>query len=118
MHAREFIERLAALGCRSGIDHFGRGFSSYGYLRSLKIDYLKIDGSYINDIGAEEDNQFFIQSLTAAAHSIGIKVIAQSVETDAERKTLELMNLDGVQGYLVGKPEPLELLTDYSSENT
>jgi EAL domain-containing protein (putative c-di-GMP-specific phosphodiesterase class I) len=111
VHAREFIGRLAALGCRCGIDHFGRGFSSYGYLHSLKIDYLKIDGSYISNIGTEEDNQFFIQSLTDTAHSIGIKVIAQSVETDAELKTLESMNLDGIQGYLAGEPELLERLT-------
>jgi len=114
-NAREFIERLAALGCRCGIDHFGRGFSSYGYLHSLKIDYLKIDGSYISNIGAEEDNQFFIQSLTDTAHSIGIKVIAQSVETDAELKTLESMNLDGIQGYLAGEPELLERLTHRDS---
>ena len=76
-------------------------------MRSLKIDYLKIDGSYISNIGAEEDNQFFVQSLTDTAHSIGIKVIAQSVETDAELTTLKTMNLDGVQGYLAGKPELL-----------
>ncbi|MGB5606544.1 MAG: EAL domain-containing protein [Gammaproteobacteria bacterium] len=107
MHVRKFIERLAAQGCRCGIDHFGRGFSSYGYLRSLKIDYLKIDGSYIGNIGAEEDNQFFIQSLTDTAHSIGIMVIAQSVETDAELDTLASMKLDGIQGYLAGKPEAL-----------
>ena len=102
-----FIQRLGTLGCRCGIDQFGRGFYSFGYLRNIKVNYLKIDGSYTRGIDREEDNQFFIKALTDTAHSVDIKVIAQSVETSQERSVIEAMNLDGIQGYLTGKPETL-----------
>lgn len=102
-----FIRRLDRLGCRCGIDQFGRGFYSFGYLRSIQASYIKIDSSYSRGIDREEDNQFFIQALTDTAHSIDIKVIAQSVETTEERSMIESLNLDGIQGFLTGKPEPL-----------
>lgn len=103
----DFIKRLDTLGCRSGIDQFGRGFYSFGYLRSIRANYLKIDCSYTRGIDQEEDNQFFVKALTDTAHSIDIKVIAQSVETTMERNIIESLNLDGIQGFLTGKPEPL-----------
>lgn len=106
-NSRHVIERLDALGCHCGIDHFGRGFYSFGYLRSLRARYLKVDSSYTRDIDREEDNQFFMQALTDTAHSIDVLVIAQAIESDEERKTVESMNLDGIQGYLTGKPEAL-----------
>jgi diguanylate cyclase (GGDEF)-like protein len=105
--ARHTIERLAGIGCRCGIDHFGRGFYSFGYLRNLKISYLKVDGSYTRHIEQEDDNQFFIQALADTAHSIDIKVIAQTIETVEERDIVQGLKLDGVQGYLTGKPEAL-----------
>ena len=105
--ARQTIERLAGIGCRCGIDHFGRGFYSFGYLRNLKVSYLKVDGSYTRRIEQEDDNQFFIQALADTAHSIDIKVIAQTIETVEERDMVKGLKLDGVQGYLTGKPEAL-----------
>ena len=104
---RELIEQLAGLGCKCGMDHFGRGFSSYGYLRSMGLDYLKIDGSFVRNIETDRDNQFFIQSLADTLHSIDIRVYAQAVETRAERETLESLGIDGIQGYLSGRPELL-----------
>ena len=104
--AMHVMERLESLGARCGIDHFGRGFYSFGYLRSIKATYLKVDASYTRNIESEEDNQFFIQALTDTAHSIDIKVIAQAVETEAERNKIEELKLDGIQGYLTGAPEP------------
>ncbi len=105
--ARTTIDRLNGAGCRCGIDHFGRGFYSFGYLHSLKISYLKIDAGYTRHIEQEEDNQFFIQALADTAHSIDIKVIAQAIETSEERNTMKELKVDGIQGYLTGKPEPL-----------
>lgn len=105
---RNLIERLGTLGCHCGLDHFGRGFYSFGYLRNTRVRYLKIDGSYTHSIDREEDNQFLIRALTEAAHSVDIAVIAQAVETSAERDALENMHLDGIQGFLTGKPQPLE----------
>lgn len=103
-----FVQRLETLGCRCGIDHFGRGFYSFGYLRNINASYIKIDSSYTRGIDQEGDNQFFIQAMTDTAHSIDVMVIAQSVETLEERSTIESMNLDGIQGFLTGKPEPLQ----------
>jgi diguanylate cyclase (GGDEF)-like protein len=105
--SRQVIERLEATGCHCGIDHFGRGFYSFGYLHSLRVRYLKVDSSYTRDIDKEDDNQFFMQALTDTAHSIDMLVIAQAIESDGERKTIESLNLDGIQGYLTGKPEAL-----------
>jgi EAL domain-containing protein (putative c-di-GMP-specific phosphodiesterase class I) len=71
------------------------------------VNYLKIDGCYTRHIEQEGDNQFFIRALADTAHSIDIKVIAQTVETEEERNTLMGLKVDGVQGYLTGIPEPL-----------
>ena len=106
-NVRNLVQRLAAMDFRCGIDHFGRGFSSFGYLRTLGVRYIKIDGSYTHDIDTDEENQFFVHALTETAHSIDIEVIAQSVESPAERTMLESLNVDGIQGYLTGKPVPL-----------
>ena len=106
---RNLVERLGSMGYHCGIDHFGSGFSSFGYLRTLKVQYLKIDGSFTHQIDTDEDNRFFIRSLTDTAHSIDIDVIAQSVESPAERAALEALGIDGIQGYLTGKPEPVKL---------
>jgi diguanylate cyclase (GGDEF)-like protein len=102
---REFIHRLAPYGVRIGLDHFGRGFASFGYLSSLKLDYLKIDGSYIRGITESKENQFFVESVIQVAHGLEIKVYAVSVETEAELALLARMGLDGVQGYGIGRPE-------------
>lgn len=102
---RDFITRVSVYGTRVGLDHFGRGFSSFGYLSTLKLDYIKIDGSYVRGILENKDNQFFIESVIKVAHGLEIKVFAVSVETDEELNLLSGLGLDGVQGYGVGRPE-------------
>jgi diguanylate cyclase (GGDEF)-like protein len=104
---RTVVDRLSALGCNCGIDHFGRSFNSFGYLRSLKIRYLKLDGGYTRDINRETDNQFFVRALADTAHSVDIRVFAEAVESVEELDAIRLLNIDGVQGYLFGKPEAL-----------
>jgi len=111
--AHNLVERLKTLGCDTGIDHFGSGFASFGYLRSMDISYVKIDSSYIRGIDTNSDNQFFVQALTDTLHSLDIKVIAQAVETPAERRMLVTLNMDGLQGHLVGRPG---LAPAYASE--
>ncbi len=103
----DFIQQIRATGSRFGIDHFGRSFHSFGYLNSIGVDYLKIDGSYIRDIDRDADNRFFLQSMIATAHGIDIRVIAETVETQAEFDILCEMGADGIQGHLTGKPELL-----------
>jgi diguanylate cyclase (GGDEF)-like protein len=102
---REFIARVLPYGTRVGLDHFGRGFASFGYLSSLKLDYIKIDGSYVRGILENKDNQFFIDSVIKVAHGLEVKVYAVSVEDKEEWDLLVGLGLDGVQGYGVGKPE-------------
>ena len=104
---REFIKRVLQYGTRVGLDHFGRGFSSFGYLSTLKLDYIKIDGSYVRGILENKDNQFFVESVIKVAHGLDVKVFAVSVETDAEWNLLVGLGLDGLQGYGVGRPEDI-----------
>jgi diguanylate cyclase (GGDEF)-like protein len=105
-NAGSAIERLAAAGYACGIDHFGRSFRSLAHLRSLKVRYLKIDGAYTRDIHRDSDKQFFVRALCDTAHSIDIQLIAGAVETSADAGMISRLNVDGVQGYLYGKPEP------------
>jgi EAL domain-containing protein (putative c-di-GMP-specific phosphodiesterase class I) len=110
-NAYQLVERLNTLGCGTGIDHFGAGFASFGYLRGMAIRYVKIDSSYIRGIENSIENQFFVQALADTLHSLDIQVIAQSVETAAERDTLVSLNIDGLQGHFTGRPGPAQTPT-------
>ncbi len=100
----DFINKLLVYRTRVGLDHFGRGFSSFGYLSKLKLDYIKVDGSYVQGIMQHKDNQFFIESITNVAHGLDLKVYAVSVENEVEWNLLAGLRLDGVLGYGVGYP--------------
>ena len=75
---KESITRLRSLGSQVSLDHFGTGSPSFGYLRNLKLGYIKIDGSYIHNIESSMDNQFFLTSLAEIAHGLDIEVIAET----------------------------------------
>jgi len=102
---RETIHRLRELGCAFSLDHFGTGSPDFGYLLNTKIDYIKIDGGYVHNIETNEDNQFFLKSIVEIAHGLDIKVIGEYVETEVEWHTLKTLNLDGVQGHYIGRPD-------------
>jgi len=108
------LERVSALadvvrrrGYGFAVDHFGRGMTAFGYLQSLRPDYVKIDGLYMTDVANSQDDQFFVGSLCKVAHSLDITVIAESVENDAQIAALKELGVDGVQGYGIGRPGPL-----------
>lgn len=103
----DFITLAHDIGLQVCIDKFGASFSSFKYLNDLKCDFIKIDGSYIKDISESSNNQFFVKSLVHIAHGIGIPVIAEFVESDADRKLCEELAIDAVQGYLLGKPQKI-----------
>ncbi len=105
---RRFVDRVRASGGRLSLDRFGAGLAQFGYLRDLKIDYIKIDGSLIRHIHGDKDNQFFVQALAQIAHGLDIKVIAESVETEEEWETLKGLRVDGAQGYFIGEPRAAE----------
>ncbi len=101
---RRFTERVARYGASCSIDHFGRGFASFGYLSTIKAHSIKIDGSYIHGIDTDKDKRFFVKALIKTARSIDLEIIAESVESQAEWDALRKMGVDGVQGYLPGAP--------------
>jgi diguanylate cyclase (GGDEF)-like protein len=101
---KELISKMNARRTKVGLDHFGRGFSSFGYLRTLKLDFIKIDGSYVQGIMDNKDNQFFISSVVNIAHSLDIQVYAVSVEGEKEWKLMGELGVDGVLGHAVGLP--------------
>jgi diguanylate cyclase (GGDEF)-like protein len=103
-----FIAQLKAMGVKITIERFGAQFAAFTQLRKMRPDYLKLDGRYIKNIDTEEDNQLFVHSLVNIAHGLGIKIIAERVETQQESETLKGMQVDFVQGYFVGVPSALE----------
>lgn len=103
---RDFGAQIQQLGHGYGLDHFGHGFSNFGYLQSLRPDYVKIDRAYINEMtGRDTDSHFFVDSLTSVAHSLDILVIAEGVENEEQAALLRGLNLDGIQGHFIGQPE-------------
>ncbi|HEC15584.1 MAG TPA: EAL domain-containing protein [Sedimenticola sp.] len=102
---RDLIGRVGRFGGRVSLDHFGCGFSSFAYLRSLKVHYLKVDGSFLRQIHENPDHQFFIQALAEIAHGLEIEIIAEAVESEAVWRALPALNVDGAQGYYLGRPE-------------
>lgn len=99
------FSRLRETGARLSIDRFGQSTASLGFLRGMEVDYIKIDGGYTRGIGESTDKQFFVQALVGIAHGLGIQVIVEYVETEADFSIVKSLMVDGAQGYYIGKPE-------------
>lgn len=104
------ISRLRAHGCRFALDDFGAGMSSLNYLKHLKVDYLKIDGSFIRGIVDSPLDQAIVRSINEVAHAAGKETIAECVEDAQIIDWMKAMGVDFVQGYAVGRPAPLDAL--------
>lgn len=104
------LRRLREMGCRVALDDFGSGYSSYGYLRRLPLDYLKIDGTYIRNLLDNPTDQALTASMVDVAHALGLKVIAEYVDSEATYAWLKDVGVDYVQGYWVHTPQPLDTL--------
>jgi len=105
--ARDFIRDIKQLGCSFALDDFGSGMSSFGYLKHLAVDYIKIDGSFVRNLLEDNISTCIVEAITNIAHSMGLEAIAERVEnSETQGKLLEL-NVDYVQGYGIGKPAPL-----------
>ncbi len=105
--AGKFIETLRGMGSSFSLDDFGTGVSSYGYLRSLNVDYLKIDGIFIKDILSDNVARAMVQSIVQVGHTMGLKIIAEYVENDEIVELLRMISVDYGQGYGISRPEPL-----------
>jgi len=106
-HARRFIGVLHGMGCRFALDDFGRGLSSFGSLKNLAIDYLKIDGSFIRNLAADSVNQAMVAAMVKLARTLNFKVIAEQVEDASSLEAARKMGVDFVQGFELARPQPL-----------
>jgi diguanylate cyclase (GGDEF)-like protein len=116
--AISYIRQLKLLGCRFSLDDFGRGFSSFAYLRDLDVDYLKIDGSLIRVLGRNESDALLVVAIVNMAQALGLKTIAEYVETPDLAILLTKMKLDFGQGYALHKPEPLAQAAEFVQKST
>jgi diguanylate cyclase (GGDEF)-like protein len=110
--AAKTLSHLRDLGVKVSIDDFGTGFSSLGYLKSLPIDALKIDKSFVNDATTDPDDASLVMAIITLAHNLRLKVIAEGVETEEQLRFLHLLRCDQIQGYLFSKPLPAGELED------
>ncbi|WP_084186832.1 EAL domain-containing protein [Andreprevotia chitinilytica] len=101
-----FIEALRARGCRFALDDFGSGFSSFTYLKTLNVDYLKIDGSLVRDVAEDDVSRQMVLAVNRIAHAMGRKTIAEYVENEAIVRVLQEIGVDYLQGFHIGRPEP------------
>ncbi|MEO6155001.1 MAG: EAL domain-containing protein, partial [Thermomonas sp.] len=106
--ARRFIDRVGDLGCQFALDDFGTGFCSFGYLRDLDVDYLKIDGSFVRDLDNDDLSEAVVRSITDIAHVLGKRAIAEQAETELQLEHLRRLGVDYGQGYVFQRPQPIE----------
>jgi len=106
----EFIEAMRAFGCSFALDDFGSGLSSFTYLKNLKVDYLKIDGAFVRDIASNPIDRSMVEAIHRIGHQMGLKTVAEYVESDQILALLRQMGVDYAQGSGIHRPEPLENL--------
>lgn len=93
---------------RVALDDFGAGASSWGYLKSLRVDYLKIDGQFVRDVVDDALDEAAVRSFAEVAHVLGARTVAEFVDRPEVLARVREMGVDHAQGYLLHRPEPLE----------
>ena len=106
LHARSVLESLRGLGVLLSIDDFGTGYSSLAYLKRLPLDRLKIDRSFIDGIPSDSDDAAIVETIIVMTHKLGLRVIAEGVETLEQRLQLVRQGCDEMQGFLLAQPVP------------
>ena len=108
------FDGLARIGVFLSIDDFGTGYSSLNYLRQLPAQQLKIDRSFVNDLESSEDARAVVSAVVSLAHALGLRVVAEGVETGGQRDILLGMGCDELQGFFYARPMPADTLLAWS----
>ncbi len=108
-HARRFIAVLHGMGCEFALDDFGSGLSSFSTLRTLPMDYLKIDGSFIRNLAADTVNQAMVAAMIELSRSLKFRIVAEQCEDQPSLDLVRRMGIDFVQGFIIGRPQPLSM---------
>nr|MBX2865774.1 EAL domain-containing protein [Leptolyngbyaceae cyanobacterium MAG.088] len=106
--AKKFIRTLQSLGAKFALDDFGSGLSSFGYLKTLPVDFLKIDGGLIKNLVREPSDLSIVKCVNDVAHMLGMQTIAEFVEDQQTLESLKSLGIDYVQGYGIEKPKSLK----------
>jgi diguanylate cyclase (GGDEF)-like protein len=106
----DFIEAMRQFGCKFALDDFGSGLSSFSYLKHLKVDYLKIDGVFVRDMATNAIDRSMVEAIHRIGHQMGLKTVAEYVESDEILGLLRQMGVDYAQGNGIHHPEPLDTL--------
>ncbi len=117
-NAMKFISKLKELGCRFALDDFGSGLSSFGYLKNLAVDFLKIDGMFVKDIVDDPIDHAMVKSINEIGQVMGMQTIAEFVENDVIKGMLKEIGVNYAQGYGIGKPIPFDELLGRSNNVT
>jgi EAL domain-containing protein (putative c-di-GMP-specific phosphodiesterase class I) len=104
--AKQFVNGLRKIGCRFALDDFGSGLSTFDYLKQLNVDYVKLDGSLVRDVATSRVSQAMVHAVNYVAHVMGMKSIAEFVESEPIMKALSKLSVDYGQGYAIEKPRP------------
>jgi len=103
--AVEFMQRLRAAGCKFSLDDFGSGMASFGYLKNLPVDFIKIDGSFIRHIETDPVSYSIVRAVTDIGHQLGLQVVGEWVADERARDLLRGLSVDYAQGFAIHKPE-------------
>ncbi|WP_293030244.1 EAL domain-containing protein [Pandoraea sp.] len=114
---KKALDELHAQGVRIAIDDFGTGYSSLSYLQKLPVDDLKIDRSFVMDMSDSEASKTIVRSIISLAHSLGITVTAEGIETEETLALLRGAGCDFAQGYFIGRPMPFDALLDWIDDS-
>ncbi len=110
------LTKLSAMGIQIAIDDFGTGYSSLSYLKKFPVDRLKIDQSFVKEITSDYDDAEIARAIINLGHSLGLEIVSEGVENDAQLNLLREQGCDIVQGYLTGKPMPVDVATEFMQE--
>jgi len=115
--ASAILRELKSLGVRIALDDFGTGFSSLSYLQSFPFDKIKVDRSFVSNLPANAQSASIVRSIIGLGHGFGVPILAEGVETEEQLAFLAQAGCDEAQGYLLGKPGPLQEYADLMKSN-